>query len=249
MVNIALVGDYNSEVVAHLAIPAALKYSSALLNVEINYDWIDTETIGNKLERQFNIYKGIWIVPASPYKNMEGVIELIKFARENHIPILGTCGGFQHIIIEYFRNVIGFKAADNIESNINTQMPVIYLLACSLVGKEGKIFLKEHTRIREICNTSWLVEKYHCNYGFNPQFIDHLKKSRMKVSGVDENNEIRIIELEDHPFFIATLFQPERSALVGKYHPIINSLLILQLNYHKVFDKKYYSFNVCEYIY
>ena len=224
-INIALIGDYNAQVIAHQAIPKALVYSSEFIRKNINYEWIDTEKIGNDIETQFKNYNGIWVVPASPYKNMNGVLNVIKYARENKIPFLGTCGGFQHAMIEYFRNVIGYKIADHIESNSNSEMPLISQLTCSLIEKEGEIFLKENTRIMDLCKTTKLTEKFHCNYGFNSKYIDHLNKSKLKISGVDINEEIRIVELEDHPFFIATLFQPERSALSKKNHPIINSFV------------------------
>lgn len=223
--NIALVGDYDNEVIAHQAIPKALKIASGSLNVELHYEWINSDAIENELDKQFKIFKGIWVVPASPYKNTEGVIEVIRYARENKIPFLGTCGGFQHAIIEFFRNVAGFKTADNIESNSNAQMPVISQLSCSLVEKEGEIFLKDNSKVKEICKTSKLAEKYHCNYGFNEKYINYIENSKLKISGVDENNDIRIIELEEHPFFMATLFQPERTALINKHHPIINSFV------------------------
>lgn len=176
-------------------------------------------------------YSGIWVVPASPYKNMEGVIHVIKYAREKGIPFLGTCGGFQHTIIEFFRNVLDHRTSDNIESNSNSEMPVISQLSCSLVEKEGEIFLKDASRVRELCNAVSLVEKFHCNYGFNSRYIDLLNKSKLKISGVDVNEEVRIVELEDHPYFIATLFQPERSSLLNKHHPIIDSFVASAASY------------------
>jgi CTP synthase (UTP-ammonia lyase) len=224
-INTALVGDYNPQVIAHQAIPKALEHSSKFLQKHVSYRWMNSETIIDDIKEQFNNFNGIWVVPASPYKNMDGVLNVIKYARENNIPFLGTCGGFQHAVIEFFRNVIGYKIADNLESNLNSEMPVISQLTCSLVDKVGDIFLKENTRIKDFCKTEKLTEKFHCNYGFNSKYIDLLNESKLKISGVDINEEIRIVELEDHPFFIGTLFQPERSALLEKHHPIINAFV------------------------
>lgn len=92
-------------------------------------------------------------------------------------------------------------------------------------GKRRRNFLKDGSRVKKFCNTAKLVEKFHCNYGFNSKYIDLLNKSKLKISGVDINEEVRIVELEDHLYFIATLFQPERSALLNKHHPIINSFV------------------------
>lgn len=156
---------------------------------------------------------------------MEGVIRVIKYARENKIAFLATCGGFQHTLIEYFRNVIGYNSADSLEIKADSEMPVINQLKCSLVEKEEEIFLKSGSRVREFCNAAKLIERFHCNYGFNPEYIDLLNKSKLKISGVDVNKEVRVVELVEHPFFISTLFQPERSALLNKHHPIINEFV------------------------
>ncbi len=224
-IKIALIGDYNPEVIAHQAIPKALSLSSDFLNLNIEYYWINTKNIYENIKEMLELFSGIWVVPASPYKNTIGVLNVIKYARINNIPFLGTCGGFQHAVIEFFRNVIGYQQADNIESNADSKMPVISQLSCSLVEKKGEVILKEGSKVRKICNAPLLLEKYHCNYGFNSDYIDFLSKSKMKISGIDSNNEVRIIELEDHPFFIAALFQPERSSLLNKHHPIINSFV------------------------
>jgi len=169
-------------------------------------------------------------VPASPYKDMEGVLSAIKFARENNIPFLGTCGGFQHTIIEYFRNIVGIKNADHPESSPETSAPVISALSCSMVEKNGDIFIEEDSFIKKIFSADKTNETYHCNYGFNQNYLEHLKGSDLKISGYDENKEVRIVELKNHPFFIATLFQPERSSLQNKNHPLIDAFAEAAIN-------------------
>ncbi len=216
IIKIALVGDYNPEIKAHQAIPGALKYSSEYLNINLNFDWINTETITSGIGEQFKSYKGIWVVPASPYKNMNGVINVIKHARENKIPLLGTCGGFQHLIIEFFRNVIGYNSADSSEIKTRTGNPRYHPINMLSYRKGRGNFFKRGKQTKKFCNADQLTEKFHCSYGFNSKYIDLLKKSKLKISGVDINEEVRIVELEDHPFYLATLFQPERSALLNK---------------------------------
>ena len=224
-IKIGLIGDYQPNVTAHMAIPKALKLSSEKFNCEVEYLWLDTDLITKKHLCELNSFDGLWSVPATPYKDMEGALSAIKFARENNIPFLGTCGGFQHAVIEYFRNVIGIKDADHLETNPETQTPVISMLSCSMVEKNGDIFIEEGTFVKTIFNNEKTNETYHCNYGFNHHYLEQLKKSKMKISGYDKNKEIRIIELQNHPFFIATLFQPERSSLQNKNHPIIDSFI------------------------
>ncbi|HSP88339.1 MAG TPA: hypothetical protein VLN45_09415 [Ignavibacteriaceae bacterium] len=225
MINIGLIGDYDSEVTAHKAIPIALKLSSENLSCTVEFFWLDTELITKKHLNDLNTFDGLWAIPATPYKHMEGALAAIRFARENHIPFLGTCGGFQHAIIEYFRNVIGVKNADHTESNPESEEPVITLLSCSMVEKNGNIFFEKGTVINQIFNSEITNETYHCNYGFNQNYLELLKTSNLIVSGYDENKEVRSVELKNHPFFIATLFQPERSALKNINHPLIDSFV------------------------
>ena len=225
MIKIGLIGDYQSNVTAHIAIPKALKLSSQKLDCEVEYFWLNTDLINEKYLGGLNSFGGFWSVPATPYKDMDGALSAIKFARENNVPFLGTCGGFQHAVIEYFRNVLGIRDADHLEVTPQTQTPVISMLSCSMVEKSGDIFIEEGTFVKRIFNTEKTNETYHCNYGFNHNYLEQLKNGKLKISGYDENKEIRIIELQNHPFFIATLFQPERSSLKNQNHPLIDAFV------------------------
>ncbi len=132
-IKLALIGDFNPEVIAHQAIPNVLSISSDFLNLKVEYTWINTQNIYENIKELLEIFSGIWVVPASPYKNTIGILNVIKYARINNIPFLGTCGGIQHAVIEFFRNTIGYPQADNIESNADSEMPVISKLSCSLI--------------------------------------------------------------------------------------------------------------------
>ena len=228
---IGLIGDFDPKVTAHKTIPMALKLSAEKSGCLVEYKWLNTEQISEKYFAQLNSFNGLWAVPATPYKNMNGALSAIQFARENNIPFLGTCGGFQHVVIEYFRNVIGIKEADHLESNPGTSKPVITALSCSMVEKNGDIFLKENTFVKNIFNAGKINETYHCNYGFNEEFLEELERSDLKISGYDLNKEVRILELISHPFFIATLFQPERSALKNLNHPLIDAFVKAAINW------------------
>ena len=229
-IKIGLIGDYNPGVTAHIAIPKALRLSSEKLNCAVEYFWLNTDLITKEYFNELNSFNGLWAVPASPYKDMKGALSAIKFARENNIPFLGTCGGFQHTIIEYFRNIVGIKNADHPESNPETSAPVISALSCSMVEKNGDIFIEEGSFTKKIFNAGKTNETYHCNYGFNQNYLERLKESDLKISAYDENGEVRIVELKGHPFFIATLFQPERSSLQNKNHPLIDAFVKITMN-------------------
>lgn len=222
LINIGLIGDFNPVVTAHIAIPKALRLSGDKLLCQVNPVWIPTDSIND--ETEFNNFDGLWSVPNTPYKKMAGALTAIRYARENYVPFLGTCGGFQHAVIEYFRNVLRINAG-HAEIDPDADFPVISQLTCSLIEKEGEIFFKDSGFAKKLYGVNQAIETFHCNYGFNSLYIDLLKKSKMKISGEDKEGEVRIIELEGHPFFIATLFQPERSSLKGKTHPLINAFL------------------------
>src|SRR5215469_803912 len=113
---IALIGDYNSKVIAHQAIPEALRLSGETIGRPVEGVWTHTSSLVNP-RVQLQEFDGIWCVPASPYANTEGALEAIRFARESGRPFLGTCGGFQHALIEYARNVCGLRNAEHAENN------------------------------------------------------------------------------------------------------------------------------------
>lgn len=219
---IALVGDYNHDVVAHQAIPLAIDDAAAVLEITADYDWLATSEI--KSRDDLVGYDAIWVVPASPYKNPEGAFIAIQYARENAISFLGTCGGFQHAIIEYARNVMGVGDAAHQETDSAGRM-VIVPLSCSLVEQEAEVELRPNTLIARAYGREKISEGYHCNYGISPDFAAELEKSDMRVTAWDEDGEIRAVELSNHPFFVATLFQHERNALAGRPVPLVQAML------------------------
>ncbi len=200
---IALVGDYNPDVVAHKAIPLAIDDAAAVLELPLRYDWLSTSEI--KSADDLADYDAIWVVPASPYKNAEGAFIAIRHARENGIPFLGTCGGFQHAIIEYARNVMGWQDAAHAETDTEGRM-VIAPLSCSLVEKSDNIELRAHTLISRAYGRDSIEEGYHCSYGIADDFARELEQGDLRVTGWDDDGEIRAVELVTHPFFVATLF-------------------------------------------
>ncbi len=219
---LALIGDFNPEVVAHRAIPLALELAAKHTGVSLTWDWIGTDTITDA-PRQLARYGGVWCVPASPYKNMAGALAAIRFARESQRPFLGTCGGFQHALIEYARHVAGVTGADHAEINTTATDLVITPLACSLVGQHGDITFTPGSQLHRLFNGQPSQEGYHCNYGPNPAYRDRFEAAGLRFTGFDPEGQIRALELPGHPFFIGTLFQPERSALQSQRHPLIEA--------------------------
>src|SRR6266404_1622996 len=146
-IRIALIGDYNPEVAVHVAIPRALELAANGSVRAVEPAWMATPLFTTKSEERLSPFDAIWCVPNSPYASMEGALRGIRFARETGRPFLGTCGGFQHALIEYARNVLGFTEADHAESNPGAAMPVMTRLACSLTGAKGRIQLTPDSRL------------------------------------------------------------------------------------------------------
>jgi len=226
VVKIGLIGDYNAEVVAHQAIPQALKLAANDLGVVAEPEWIPTPTLDQDAERKLAEYQAIWTVPASPYASMQGALNGIRYARERRIPFLGTCGGFQHMVIEFARNVVGLAEAEHAEENPEASLLLVTPLTCSVSTQVHTFKLSEGSRVREIYGTPETAEQYGiCSYGPNTEYRPMLERAGLRVAGVDEDGNVRIMELEGHPFFVGTLFQPERSALENKVHPLIRAFL------------------------
>jgi len=222
-VRLALVGDYNPAITAHQAIPKAVELAAQRFNINIHADWLPTETISHD-PASLSHFDAFWCVPGSPYRSTEGAIRAIRFARERNKPFLGTCGGFQHAIIEYARNVMGWQDAGHGETDIEGRL-VIAPLACEMVEIQGEITLVEGSIAAKAYGSLEIAEGYRCRYGINTEFQASLTAQPLEMTGHDAAGEIRVIELPGHPFFVATLFQPERAALRGELPPLVAALV------------------------
>jgi CTP synthase (UTP-ammonia lyase) len=218
-IKIGLIGERDDTVPAHQGISLSLHGAAKSLGVSIAFEWLPTDQILSV--DSLSGFNGIWCVPATPYLSMDGALRAIQYAREKQLPFLGTCGGFQHAIIEYARNVLGWANADHAESSPDTALPVISPLACSLVETTEKVTIFQGSSLAEIYGSLEIVEGYRCRYGLNPEFSQALLKGPLRGAADDPTGEIRAVELSGHPFFFATLFQPERAAIKGTVSPLV----------------------------
>ena len=221
--NIALIGDFDPTVTAHQAIPVALELAGKSESLTVEHRWVPTVEI--KSPARLAEFDGLWCVPASPYQSMAGALLAIRFARESNLPFLGTCGGFQHAIIEYARNVLGWADAGHAETAPDASRPVIAELACALVEATDTVRFVANTRIAHAYGTAEATEGYRCRYGLNPEFQARLVAGPLRASAFDAAGEVRSVELDGHPFFVATLFQPERTALRGQVPPLVAAFI------------------------
>ncbi len=220
-VHIGLIGDFNPDVLAHIAIPRTLALAARKVECGVETAWLPTPLLEKVPEERLIAFDGLWIVPASPYASMEGALLAIRFARERGVPFLGTCGGFQHALIEYARNVLNLVEADHAEVNPEAALPVIAPLTCSLIEASDDIILQPGSRIAAIYGKGEISEKYHCSFGLNPRYTTVFNESGLRITGFDKSGEARVFDLNGHPFYMGTLFQPERSAFNDVAHPLI----------------------------
>lgn len=221
--NLGLIGDYDPQVTAHQAIPVALQQAGEALGLTVRFDWLTTDTI--KSTEQLQAFDGFWAVPASPYRDVDGALLAIRYAREQQRPFLGTCGGFQHAVLEYARNVLGWADAEHGELAPDAPRAVLTPLSCALVEATDNIHLRQGSRIAKAYGTLDIHEGYRCRYGVNPDFESALLAGALHATGHDATGDLRALELDGHPFFVATLFQPERAALKGIIPPLTIAML------------------------
>ena len=222
-IRIALVGDYDEKVAAHKAIPLALGIAAQEYGLVVRPEWLPTPSIGEG--HALVGFDGIWCVPASPYLDMDGALTAIRFAREQRVPFLGTCGGFQHALVEYARNHLGWADAEHAETDGNSDRAIITPLSCALVEAVAAIQLAAGSKIADAYGTLQIAERYRCSYGLREGLEAALFDGPLRVSGRDPAGSVRAVELQDHPFFVATLFQPERAALLNNASPLVSAFV------------------------
>jgi CTP synthase (UTP-ammonia lyase) len=196
------------------------------LGVIIDFRWVGTKNVAGPVgAAALKQFSGLWIAPASPYKSMEGALLAIRTAREGRIPLLGTCGGFQHIILEFARNVLGLADAQHGETDPHAARPLISRLACSLVGRSMTITLKPGSLVARLYGRATAQEQYRCNFGVNPDCVDLLGSSALRIVGSDDEGVVRAVELQGHPFLVGTLFLPQHTSTPGAPHPLITGFI------------------------
>jgi len=235
---IALLGDFDRATLSHWATEAALYHAAARLGVPVELRWIPTPALGTAggVSDALAGCDGIWGVPGGPYDSATGMLNGIAHARRARVPYLGTCAGFQYALIELSRNVLGLADADTAENASSSANVVITPVACPLPGRpRGGPAMSGADVVRVVAGTRLaglypdaadLSEEYFCNYETNSAFIPRWEaEAGLRVAARGGAGEMRAFELPDHPFFVATLFQPQRSSRSERPHPIVLGFL------------------------
>jgi len=215
---IALVGDRSPQVRSHTRVPVLLDALREREQLDLDVYWVPTGEAD-----ELKGFDGVWLLPGSPYASESGALAAVQWARESGVPFLGTCAGFQHALLEFARNVCGATDAQHAETNPDADDLFIVPLACSLVGHEGAIRLVPGTTAAAIVGSEHSIERYHCAYGLDTSRLDLLRANGLVFSAYDDAGDPRIVELPTHPFFLATLFQPELAGDGSQPHPIIRA--------------------------
>ncbi len=218
---LTVLGEYSPAFAPHLATMAAIGHACAALKVDVAAEWISTDDIDEQFVDRVG---GVWVAPGSPYRNMEKTLRASR-CREAGVPCFGTCGGFQHMVLEYARNAMGFADAQHAENDPYASRLFISRLACSLVGRELELRFQPDSHVARIYGWTQARERYYCNFGVAPEAVDLLKAGPLRVSGSDAEGEVRVVELPGHPFFIGTLFVPQTLSTPEKPHPLVTAFL------------------------
>lgn len=231
-IRIAIIGDQNPEFVSHQTTVPALEHAAAKLGVPIETQWIATDSIApDHPESVLSGWDGFWINAGSPYRSRPGALAAIRYAREGNRPMLATCAGFQYGLLEFAHNVLHRTDLEHEEDAPNASNLLLHQVACpvenkdpnapKLSGPAQRVHIREDSRAREALGTDRIDEEYFCNYELNPDYDELFEDQGLEFTGFGDRGDSRIYEVPEHPFYVATLFQPQRKSRPGAPHPLV----------------------------
>lgn len=241
-VEIALVGKYVSLQDSYKSIVEALIHAGATLETKVNIRWIYSgdltyENISDNLKG----VDGVIIAPGFGDRAIEGKIIACQYARVNKIPVLGICLGMQIAVIEFARNVLGYKDADSVEFNLHTSAPVICLMEeqKNVTNKGGTMRLgawacklKKGSIAEKIYNAQNIEERHRHRYELNNEYISEFENNGLEAIGTNpDTGLVEVIQVKDHPFFIGVQYHPEYKSTVASPHPLFLALVKASQNY------------------
>lgn len=239
-VNIALVGKYTSLRDSYLSVAEAVRHAGAANDCKVELDWVDSETLTaeNTAERLKNA-QGILLPGGFGQRGVDGMLHAITYARENRIPFLGLCLGMQLAVVEFARNVIGLKNAHSIELLPETPHPVIHLLpdqqGVTDLGGTLRLgsypcALAEDSLAYRLYGEALIRERHRHRYEVNNDYRQALTEHGMRLCGLSPDGRIvEMIELPEHPFFLATQAHPEFNSRPNRAHPLFSGLIAAAL--------------------
>ena len=237
VVEIALVGKYIALPDAYLSVVEAIKHAGIHNGAEVKIKWIDSQVLemGVNIDDVLGSVDGILIPGGFGDRGVEGKISAVKYARENNIPFLGLCLGMQVSVIEFARNVCGLKDANSMEFCTDTPNPVIDILEDQkdMKNKGGTMRLgqypckvKKDTLAYKAYGVENIFERHRHRYEFNNEYLDIVEKNGMRISGIyEDKNLVEIVEIVNHPWFVATQYHPEFKSRPQRPHPLFRDFV------------------------
>ncbi len=234
-IKIAVCGKYTDLMDAYKSIDEAFIHAGAENNVKVKVKYLSTEGINkNNVDDILKVYNGVLIPGGFGERGIEGKIEAIKYVRENNIPFFGICLGLQTAVIEFARNVCGLKNANSAEFS-RTKTDVIHLmpeqLKVKLKGGSMRLgaypcVISKGTKAHKAYKKLKISERHRHRYEVNNKFLPQLKKSGLVISGISPDKElVEMVELKDHPWFVAGQFHPELKSRATKAHPLFREFV------------------------
>lgn len=235
-VNIAIVGKYVKLEDSYLSVVESIKHAAYENGVKANIKFIDCETVTNRNAREkLQGIDGIIVPGGFGGRGIEGKIQTVKYARENNIPFLGICLGMQMAVVEFARDILNIKDANSLEFDEKTKNPVIHIMESqkNITKKGGTMrlgaypcILKKSSLASKLYKTEEISERHRHRYEFNNEYRKEMEDNGMTISGTSPDGElVEIIEIKNHPYFIASQFHPELKSRPDKPHPLFVGLL------------------------
>lgn len=241
VVKIAMGGKYTQIVDSYISVNEALKHAAARQKFSVQIDWIETEDIEDhaKNVKILEDYDGLLVPGGFGYRGTEGKIAMIQYARENDIPFLGLCFGFQLAIVEFARNVLGIKNATSFEFTMNGDVKSKDLVIDLLPEQKGvtdmggtmnlggqEVIVKEGTKTFELYKKKTIRERHRHRFEVNPDYIKRFEDKGLVFSGSSDNNRrMEISELPSNKFHMASQFHPEFTSLPWKPNPLFRGFI------------------------
>ena len=243
-VTIALVGKYIQLHDAYISVVEALKHGGVANSADVSIKWVDSETVNeNNAKDILSDVSGILVPGGFGDRGVEGKIQAIRYAREHHIPFLGLCLGMQLSIVEFARDVIGYSDAHSVELKPDTTHPVIHLMpdqegiddigGTLRLGSYPCVLDKTSKAYKEYRQET-IHERHRHRYEVNNDYRTVLSEHGMILSGISPDGRIiEMIELKNHPWFIATQAHPELKSRPNRPHPLFRGFIEASLNHQQ----------------
>ena len=236
VVNIGLVGKYIKLEDSYISVIESLYHAGFANHVKVKVTLIDSEKITREnVKEQLKEMDGIVIPGGFGDRGIDGMIETIKYVRENHVPFLGICLGMQMAVVEFARDVLGIQDADSEEFNKETENQVIHIMEeQKKVNKKGGTMrlgaypcvIKEGTLAQKLYGTTEISERHRHRFEYNNDYRERLEEAGLKVSGTSPDGLlVEMVEIPEHPYFIAGQFHPELKSRPNRPGPLFVGLV------------------------